>query len=223
MSPGNGKYGKYICGATTLRKWRQKTGEHVPFHTTGVVSVRGDGVFLRDASGVVHKCAGAGHAGFADGLNPYGLCHTTPSGHMDGQGMLKVATLLAAAMGKEAWDHTKPWNEQPARCNATFRQEPVIWLLDGHYSHHRAVSTKSLIFRTFSRNNDVWGVWCVLGAPSVKFCQRPTCISNRHCVPVVPVLLKYRKVPIISYVFINRSIFCSDRLKTISLCSGLTD
>ena len=33
----------------------------------------------------------------------------------------------------------------------------------------------------------------------------------------------YRKVPIIRPRFINRSIFCSDRLKTIGLCSGLTD
>ena len=158
MSPGDGKYGKYICGATTLRKWRQKTGEHVPFHTTGVVSVRGDGVFLRDASGVVHKCGSAGHAGFADGLNPYGLCHTTPSGHMDGPGMLKVATLLAAAMGKENWDHSKPWNQQPARCNATFREEPVIWLLDGHYSH------QEYPFLQFCKEHDIHVFFSAAGA-----------------------------------------------------------
>ena len=67
------------------------------------------------------------------------------------------------------------------------------------------MSTKSLIFPTFSRNNDVWGVWCVLGAPSVKWggpvvpfppcweapsahCFRPSCSGIRRSWPAAQTL-----------------------------------
>ena len=64
---------------------------------------------------------------------------------MDGPGMLKLATLLAGEMGKEDWDHTRPWDRHRQQSSrASFEPEPVIW----HSSH------QEWPFLTFCKNHD---------------------------------------------------------------------
>ena len=47
---------------------------------------------------------------------------------MDEVGFLKLCVMFVAAVGKKDWD------SQP-NCGYGFEEWPVIWLLDGHYSH----------------------------------------------------------------------------------------
>ncbi len=138
-----GKYAKILCSGK-LRKWRVKEGEHNPFHATGVVTVCGNGTFVGHASGVCHTSAAGGTN--AHSLNLWARCFmwTTASGHMDEMGFLRLAELFIAAVGKEAWDASKPWNDQPAQRSASFESRPILWLLDGHYSHMYALALDKL-------------------------------------------------------------------------------
>ena len=132
-----GKYAKILCSGK-LRKWRVKEGEHNPFHATGVVTVCGNGTLLERASGVCHTSAAGGSN--AHSLNLWARCFlwTTASGHMDEMGFFRLAELFIAAVGKEDWDCNAPWDDQPAKNKASFERRPILWLLDGHYSHQYA-------------------------------------------------------------------------------------
>jgi len=165
MSPGDGKYGKQLAGKAPQgnvrhRVFRIKTGEHCPFHCTGVATVTGAGTFLARVSGAVHSTK-TPNASFQIGLKRRTFFHTTESGHMDGPGMLKLATLLAAEMGKEDWDASKPWDKQPASSKASFEAEPVIWLLDGHYSH------QEFPFLKFCKEHDIHVFFTAAGSSEV--------------------------------------------------------
>ena len=148
MSPGSMKYGKIIVRMTgarrrgmrgrrgkAMRMWRLKTGEHAPFQATAFITVRADGTFVKGACGVVHAGAPPGNASFSIGLPNRSGIHMSKSGYMDEVGFYKMAEKFIAAVGKEDWDCTAAWNKQPAQHKHSFEARPVIWLLDGHYSH----------------------------------------------------------------------------------------
>ena len=115
MSPESGKYGTYYVKMAGGRRhsqkkrrvWRLKTGEHAPFHATGVITVCGDGTFKPKISGVVHQGGGGGNGSLDLKLGSRSFFHVTSSGHMDEVGFYKLARLFVGQVGKEDWDDSK--------------------------------------------------------------------------------------------------------------------
>ena len=91
MSPESGRFGKFYVKMAGGRRhsqkkrriWRLKTGEHSPFHATGVITVCGDGTFKPKISGVVHQGGGGGNGSLDLKLGSRSFFHVTSSGHMD--------------------------------------------------------------------------------------------------------------------------------------------
>ena len=164
--PGSGKFNAVVVGANTKRAFRLVDGEKVEWHASAVITTSAMGDLLRRCCGVVHQATGKTCGGdLAEGLPVSRFAPffaLTPGGGMDESSFLKLAKLFAGSVGKQQWDCSKPWNEQPGQgVYADFEPRPVFWLLDGHYSH----TCPEVL--SYCRDHDIHVLFTVAGASEV--------------------------------------------------------
>ena len=163
--PGQGNFNAVVVGADTERAFRIVEGEKVEWHASAVITTSGLGELVRPCCGVVHQATGKTCRGdLAEGL-PVGrdapFFALTPGGGMDEASFLDLAKIFAFCVGKQKWDCSQPWDNQPAADELGFEPRPIMWLLDAHYSH---TCPKVL---EYCRDHDIIVFFTVAGASEI--------------------------------------------------------
>lgn len=145
MHTGDGKWKRVVMeGTKNDRSFKLQTGERLPFHATQILTCCADGTLLDALCGCIHQCSGEPSEALALGLRHGGrndpIFHTTSSGSMDEDGWEFFCKRLVQKVGKQHWDASKAWNEQPAADPSSphfgnFEPRPIVWFLDGFHAH----------------------------------------------------------------------------------------
>ena len=171
---GQGNFEEVVTGQDIERVNRFTDGERMQWHASGVMTVINKGDVIETCCGVVHQSGAASKKGEAGGKTIRGdlaeglptgrgapFLRVTESGGMDEASFEALAKIFCYEMGKEEWDCTAPWDQQPAARNRGFEQRPILWLIDAHYSHTHEATMK------YCRDHDVIVFFTVAGASEV--------------------------------------------------------